>query len=79
MSYLVFTKKLPHVLGRPQFGLQMSQFYRLFRDQLYGLGTYSDPDARQMLDYLNYKAGNPIGSKTLPADLGACRRTCWTR
>lgn len=65
LSYLVFTKRLPHVLGR-SFDLENeSKFYDLFRHNIYALEPYSADDAFQMLKHLNEAAGNPLRERDL--------------
>lgn len=65
LSYLVFTKRLPHVLGRRHQLETSSKFYDLFRHQLYALEPYTPSDAQQMLTYLNEGAGRPLAQKDL--------------
>ncbi len=70
LSYLIFTKRLPHVLGR-RHGLENgSKFYDLFRHHIYALEPYGPEDARYMLAYLNEKAGKPLNAKDQAAILG---------
>jgi hypothetical protein len=59
LSYLLFTKRLPHVLGR-NIALGASKFYDLIKRSVFALGLYSLEDARQMVDYLNAQAGSPL-------------------
>ena len=66
LSYLIFTKKLPHVLGRNHELKGNSKFYDLFSNHIYALGLYDHEDARQMLTYLNESAGKPLGARELP-------------
>lgn len=65
LSYLIFTKKLPHVLGRTHELKGGSKFYDLFSNHIYALGLYDHDDTRQMLTYLNEGAGKPLGSRDL--------------
>jgi hypothetical protein len=65
LSYLVFTKRLPHVLGRPYDLENRSKFYDLFRHHIYALEPYSPEDARQMLVHVNENAGKPLRSLDL--------------
>ena len=65
VSYLVFTKRLPHVLGRAYDMEHNSKFYDLFRHQVYALEPYSADDAYQMLKHLNEVSGNPLREKDL--------------
>jgi hypothetical protein len=65
LSYLIFTKRLPHVLGR-RFNLDHeSKFYDLFRYNIYALEPYSTEDAFQMLKHLNEVAGGPLRDRDL--------------
>ena len=65
LSYLVFTKRLPHILGRG-YGLgDKSKFYDLFRNRIYALEPYSRNDAMQMLTHLNGLQGNPLSGRQL--------------
>lgn len=60
LSYLLFTKKMPHVLGR-EFELDGKvKFYDLITSNIYVLGLYNDIDARQMLLYLNAQSLTPL-------------------
>lgn len=65
LSYLLFTKKLPHVLGRAHPLRGTSKFYDLFSHHIYALGLYNHEDARQMLVHLNELAGKPLTLKEL--------------
>ncbi len=65
LSYLVFTKRLPHVLGRGYDLEHESKFYDLFRHNIYALEPYSLEDAFQMLKHLNEVAGNPLRERDL--------------
>ena len=65
LSYLVFSKRLPHVLGR-QHNLETGcKFYDLFCQHIYALEPYTASDAQQMLTYLNDKANRPLVHKDL--------------
>jgi hypothetical protein len=64
LSFLLFTKRLPHVLGRPQ-ELDKSKFYDLIKRNIYALGLYTFEDARQMVRYLNDQAGNQLRREDL--------------
>ncbi|MEZ4866653.1 MAG: hypothetical protein R3C14_35365 [Caldilineaceae bacterium] len=66
LSYLIFTKKLPHVLGRAHSLRGASKFYDLFSHHIYALGLYSHDDARQMVVHLNELAGKPLTSREYP-------------
>lgn len=62
LSYVVFTKRLPHVLGRTH-NLNIengSKFYDLFSKDIYALEPYKPEDAYQMLVHLNEKDGKPL-------------------
>ena len=65
LSYLVFTKRLPHVLGRQLNLAQESKFYDLFRQHIYALPLHGFHDARQMLRNINHEAGKPLGEREL--------------
>lgn len=65
LSYLLFTKKLPHVLGRAHPLRGTSKFYDLFSHHIYALGLYNHEDARQMLVHLNELASKPLSLKEL--------------
>lgn len=65
LSYLIFTKLLPHVLGRQHQLETTSKFYDLFRHQIYALEPYTLGDAQQMLTYLNEGAGRRLTQKDL--------------
>ncbi|RMD67183.1 hypothetical protein D6833_00535 [Candidatus Parcubacteria bacterium] len=65
LSYLVFTKRLPHILGRPHNLESQSKFYDLFRYNIYALEPYLPEDARQMLAHLNERAGKPLSEADL--------------
>lgn len=65
LSYLIFTKRLPHVLGRNHNLEHESKFYDLFRHHIYALEPYSAEDAHQMLKHLNEVAGNPLRERDL--------------
>jgi hypothetical protein len=65
LSYLVFTKRLPHVLGQDYNVEHKSKFYDLFRHNLYALEPYTSEDARQMLVHLNEVAGRPLNTRDL--------------
>ncbi len=60
LSYLVFTKRLPHILGRGYHIEHKSKFYDLFRHNIYALAPYTQNDAMRMLKHLNEVAGNPL-------------------
>ncbi len=65
LSYLIFTKKLPAVLGRGHPLQNNSKFYDLFKDAVYALEPYNREDAQQMLTFLNENAGKPLGTQDL--------------
>jgi hypothetical protein len=66
LSYLVFSKRLPHVLGR-RFNLEAnSKFYQLFRQRIYALAPLNTADALQMLERLNARSTGRLSH----ADLG---------
>jgi hypothetical protein len=60
LSYLIFTKRLPPVLGRA-YGLETdSKFYRLFKDRTYALQPLVPADARQMVRHLDATDGRAL-------------------
>lgn len=65
LSYLIFTKRLPHVLGRSHNLEHESKFYDLFRHHIYALEPYTTADAYQMLKHLNEMAGQPLRERDL--------------
>jgi hypothetical protein len=65
LSYLIFTKRLPHVLGRSYNLEHESKFYDLFRHHIYALEPYLPDDAFQMLRHLNQLADHPLRDKDL--------------
>ena len=65
LSYLLFTKRLPHILGR-QHPLQgNSKFYDLFSHHIYALGPYDPDDEHQMLLHLNDGIGKALRQQEL--------------
>lgn len=60
LSYLVFTKRLPHLLGQMHPLQDKSKFYDLFRHHIYALPLYGREDARQMLRFLNENGGHAV-------------------
>jgi hypothetical protein len=65
LGYLIFTKKLPHILGRDHPLLGKSKFYDLFKNDIYALSPYSDADARHMLDFLNHQDSDRLNGSAL--------------
>lgn len=60
LSYLIFTKRLPHVLGR-HFELDTRcKFYDLFRTNIFALEPYMQNDARHMVHHLNRQLSEPL-------------------
>lgn len=60
LAYLVFTKRLPHVLGR-RFELDTRcKFYDLFRTNIFALEPYTQEDARHMVHHLNRQLTEPL-------------------
>jgi hypothetical protein len=60
LAYLVFTKRLPHVLGR-RFELDTRcKFYDLFRTNIFALEPYTQDDARHMVRHLNRQQTEPL-------------------
>lgn len=67
LSYLIFTKRLPHVLGR-RFELETRcKFYDLFRTNIFVLEPYTQEDARHMVHHLNRKLTQPLPPGALSA------------
>ena len=65
LSYVVFTKLLPHVLGKSYDIEKSSKFYDLIRHNIYALEPYTAGDALQMLKHLNAGAGGLLHHKDL--------------
>jgi ABC-type cobalamin/Fe3+-siderophores transport system ATPase subunit len=65
LSYLVLTKKLPHVLGSSKNFGQNSKFYDLYKNSVYALEPYNRNDALRMLAHLNQKADSPLAESQL--------------
>ena len=65
LSYLLFSKKLPHVLGRAHPLKGNAKFYDLFGSHIYALGLYNHEDARQMLLHVNELVGKPLSTREL--------------
>ena len=65
LSYLIFSKKLPHVLGRKHDLEKNSKFYDLFRHNIYALTPYIQDDAIRMLQHLNEVANSPLTESQL--------------
>ena len=65
LSYLIFTKRLPHMLGQSHNLEHESKFYDLFRHHIYALEPYAPEDAFHMLKHLNEVAGNPLRERDL--------------
>jgi hypothetical protein len=65
LSYLVFTKRLPHILGRNLPLEDKSKFYDLFRYNIFALEPYTQEDAMRMLEHLNQMGGNRLDSHQL--------------
>jgi hypothetical protein len=65
MSYLLFSKRLPHVLGRRHQVETRCKFYDLFRHHVYALGLYNRQDALQMLLHLNQTANAHFSKRDL--------------
>jgi hypothetical protein len=64
LTYLVITKRLPHLLGRA-YNIADSKFYHLFQNHVYALGPYTPADARQMVLHLDHLAGNRLSREDL--------------
>ncbi len=65
LSYLVFTKRLPHVLGRGHGLEKASKFYDLLRHNLYALEPCVPTDARQIVEHLNLTSTTRVGNQEL--------------
>ncbi len=65
LSYLLFSKRLPHRLGQGMNLRTDSKFYELFMNRIYALRPYNREDARAMLTYLNAQVAVPLTSSTL--------------
>lgn len=65
LSYLIFTRQLPHVLGRAHPLRGVSKFYDTFSNHIYALGLYTHEDSQQMLMHLNELAGKPLTIREL--------------
>lgn len=65
LSYLLFAKRLPHILGRNMELESRSKFYDLFRHDIYALGPYIWEDAMQMARHLNETQGEPLSDELL--------------
>lgn len=65
LAYLVFTKRLPHVLGH-RFELDTRcKFYDLFRTNIFALEPYTNDDARHMVHHLNRQLAAPLPAGAL--------------
>jgi len=65
LAYLVFTKRLPHILGR-RFELDTRcKFYDLFRTNIFALEPYTNEDARHMVHHLNRQLTDPLPNGAL--------------
>jgi hypothetical protein len=67
LSYLLFVKRLPHLLGQAHLLQDTSKFYDLFRHHIYALPPYEEADARQMLAFLNSSERQPLDTADFPA------------
>ncbi len=67
LSYLLFTKRLPHILGQSHPLQGSAKFYDLFSHHIFALGLYTPEDEHQMLQHLNEGAGKPLRSQELAA------------
>ncbi len=65
LSYLVFTRKLPHVLGRDHNLETQSKFYDLLRYNVYAMPLHTPEDSMQMLYHLNAVADWPFSRRRL--------------
>ncbi len=60
LSFLLFTKGLPHLLGEPLKLRKNSRFYELFSSRIFTLQPYVERDSVQMLNYLNAQDGRTL-------------------
>lgn len=67
LSYLIFTKRLPHLLRQESPINGRSKFYDLFSNAIYALEPYSDTDTRQMLHHLNEQTNEALSEDELAA------------
>jgi hypothetical protein len=65
LAFLIFCKNLPQVLGRQLPLDNRSQFYSLFRNDIFALEPYEHEDTQQMLVFINENAGRPLRSREL--------------
>jgi len=65
LSYLIFTKRLPHIIGKSHPLQGNSKFYDLFSHHIYALGPYNPDDEHQMLLHLNEGVGKPLRQQEL--------------
>lgn len=65
LSFLVFTRKLPHILGRKHELDTLSKFYDLIRYNIFALPMHTRDDTMQMLLHLNAKANNRLNRSDL--------------
>jgi hypothetical protein len=65
LSYLVFTKRLPHILGRALNLETSSKFYDLLRHNLYSLEPCVPTDERQIVEYLNVTSTTRVSNQDL--------------
>ncbi len=65
LGYLIFTKRLPHILGQSYDLYNKSKFYDLFSPTIYALKPYSQGDAMRMLVHLNDVAGGSLAKNDL--------------
>lgn len=80
LSYLVFTKRLPHVLGRSYHLDRESKFFDLIRHSHFALAPYQPHDAQQMLKHLNSTLRSPFTEQDLAPILalaGGHARLIW--
>ena len=65
LGYLIFTKRLPHVLGRAHDLETASKFYQLFERRIFALPLLAPEDARQMLARLDFIDGGGLSRPEL--------------
>lgn len=65
LSYLIFTKRLPHLLRQDKPLSGKSKFYDLFSNAIYALEPYNEADTRQMLHHMNEQAQQALSDQEL--------------
>jgi hypothetical protein len=70
LSYVIFTNRLPHALGRSHNLESQSKFYDLFRRHIYALEPHQPRDALALLAHLNTHAEPQLSHRELQAVYG---------